>query len=130
MAHNQLSKKFTIGSILQFTLPTILTFLFMSTYTIVDGIFVANLVGEEALAAVNIIVPVFSIAIAVALMFATGGNAIISKLMGEGKNYEANRFLSVIYIIGGTLGLVLTIVAFAFSEQIARGLGANDALLD
>ncbi|MCI8436837.1 MAG: MATE family efflux transporter, partial [Lawsonibacter sp.] len=54
----QLSDHFTYSRLLRFTLPSIVTMIFTSIYSVVDGLFVSNLVGELALSAVNIIFPV------------------------------------------------------------------------
>ena len=44
-----LSKKFTFGSLLVFALPTTIMMVFMSLYTIVDGMFVSRFVSTNAL---------------------------------------------------------------------------------
>ena len=53
----QLSDHFTYTKLLRFTLPTIVMMIFTSIYSIVDGIFVSNLVGKTPFAAVNLIFP-------------------------------------------------------------------------
>ncbi len=125
---NPLANDFNLLSLLKYTLPSIFTALFMSTYMIIDGIFVASLVGEKALAAVNIITPVFGIVMAVALMFAAGSNAVVAKLLGQGKPKEANEFFTVIYIIGLALGGVLTVLVFAFPDALLNILSATGDL--
>ena len=57
--------------------------MFMSCYTIVDGIFISRYLGSEALSAANIVYPVFNLLLAVGIMFATGGSAVVSKKLGE-----------------------------------------------
>ncbi len=78
-------KNTKLKNIILFTLPIIFTMLFMSFYMMVDGVFVSNLIGEDALSAINIVYPAISIVVALGLMFGTGGNAIIAKLFGEKK---------------------------------------------
>ena len=56
---------------------------FMSLYTIIDGIFVSRFVGSEALSAINIVFPVLNVLIAVGIMLASGGSAVIAKKFGE-----------------------------------------------
>ena len=129
MNKNILSTNFDLKSILKYVFPTILMMLFMSTYTIVDGIFVSNLVGEHALSAVNLVMPIFGIIMAVSLMLGTGGVAVIGKLMGEDNYDKARGFLTTIYIIGGALGLILTALGYLFSDAFIALLGASDVLL-
>ncbi len=128
MSVSPLARDFSIKNLLAYTLPSIFMMIFMSTYTIIDGVFVAQLVGEDALAAINIVFPLFGIVFAVSLMFATGGNAIIARALGEGKVEEANQFLTVIYIVGGALGIIISTLGFVFTDQALGSLGASDTL--
>ena len=41
----KLSDHFTFRRLLRFTLPSIITMIFASVYSVVDGLFVSNLVG-------------------------------------------------------------------------------------
>ena len=102
---------------------------FMSLYTIVDGIFTSRLVGTSALSALNIVYPALSLLIALGVMFATGGSAIIAKKLGEGKHLEAKQDFSTLILTGVIVGIVFLIAGNLFTEQIARLLGATDALL-
>ena len=125
---NILAKDFNTKSLIKYISPTILMMVFMSTYTIVDGLFVANLVGEEALAAVNIVWPAFNIVLAIGLMLATGGTAVMGRLMGEGKITEARSFLSVLYIVAIAFGVTLTAIFLIFPDEIITLLGVNETL--
>ncbi len=126
--NSPLAKNFNLAELIKFTLPSIFTAIFMSTYMIIDGIFVATLVGEKALAAVNLITPVFGIVLAVGFMFSSGGNAVIAKFLGQGKHKEAKEFLTVIYILGGILGAILTTIIFMFPDQLLNLLNAEGDL--
>ncbi len=126
--NSPLAKNFTMSELLKYTMPSMLMMIFMSTYSIIDGVFVSTYVGESALAAVNLIMPLIGIVMAVSLMFATGGNAVIAKLLGQGKQREAQEFLAVIYIIGGVLGGLLTAVVFVFPDELLNLLNVSDSL--
>ena len=96
-------------SVLRFTFPTVIMMVFASMYGIIDGIFLSNFIGSKALSANNIVYPLITVMMAVNLMFATGSNAIIAKKMGEGKQREANRFLSLV-VLTALISLVRTLV--------------------
>ncbi len=123
-----LAKNFNMKELLKYTLPSMLMMVFMSTYSIIDGVFVSAFVGESALAAVNLVMPLIGIVMAVGLMFATGGNAVIAKFLGQGKKREAQEFLTVIYIIGGILGGVLTALVLIFPDEILNLLNVSENL--
>ena len=54
---NRLDRDFHLPGLLRFALPTIIMMLVVSLYTIVDGVLIARLVGENALAAANVAIP-------------------------------------------------------------------------
>lgn len=126
---NSISRDFKFLSLLRFAFPTMVMMVFMSLYTIVDGIFVSRLVGTSALSALNIAYPILSLLIAVGVMFATGGSAIIAKKLGEGKSEEARADFSTLLLTGVIVGFVFLIIGNLFAEPISRILGATDILL-
>ena len=76
-------------NILRFAFPTIVMTVFNTFYTMVDGLFVSNLIGMEALSAINLTAPAIALITAVSGMLATGGSAVVMKKMGEHKETEA-----------------------------------------
>ena len=93
---NSLNIKVSTASLLKYALPTILSNLFMNIYSIVDQLFVSNLLGTDALSAVSIAWPLLSITLAVGVMISTGGCALVSNQMGAGDNEKARaRLLAV-----------------------------------
>lgn len=123
---NKLAQNFTAKSLIAFTMPSIIVMIFMSMYTMADGVFVSNLIGSDALSAVNLVYPVSSVIIAIAVMLGSGGSAIIAKKLGENKHKEARENFSMIVIVGAIIGILITIISFVFSEQIIMLLGATD----
>lgn len=91
--HPAISREFHFGSLLRFALPTVIMMIFMSMYTIVDGIFVSRFVGTDALSATNIVYPALNLVLAVAIMLSTGGSAIVARKLGEGDPQGAGRAL-------------------------------------
>ncbi len=125
-----IAKDFRLFSLLRFALPTMIMMVFMSLYTIVDGIFISRLVGTDALSATNIVYPVLNLVIAIGVMLATGGSAIIAKKMGEGKTQEAREDFSFLIVIGIILGFLVMFLGNTFITPIVRLLGATDLILD
>ena len=66
-------KPVTLKNILKFAVPTIAMTVFMSFYTMVDGLFVSNLIGTDALSAINLTAPVIQLVTAISTLIATGG---------------------------------------------------------
>lgn len=126
----QLSDHFTYSKLLRFTLPSIIMMIFTSIYSVVDGLFVSNLIGENALSAVNIMFPVAMIVGAVGFMLGSGGSAIVARTMGEGKQELANRYFTMIILCVLGLGISLSLLSLLFVEPLARLVGASDLLME
>ena len=125
----RLSDHFTLGRLLRFTLPSVIMMVVTSLYSVVDGLFVSNLVGDLALSAVNIVMPIAMIVGAFGFMLGTGGSAIVARTMGEGDRDLANRYFSLfIWCVVG-LGAALSLVCVIFMEPIVRLAGASDLLV-
>ncbi len=127
--NTSINQDFTPRTLLSFAMPSIIMMIFMSCYTIVDGIFVSRFVGSNALSSVNIVYPVAGIVIAVATMLATGGNAIISNYLGQGKPEEARSFMTQFIVIGLFVSLLIMVFSLILLTPICRILGSTDALL-
>lgn len=125
-----ISQEFKFVSLLRFAFPSMVMMVFMSLYTIVDGVFISRLLGSNALSAANIIYPVFSILIAVGIMLATGGSAIVAIKMGEGKGQEARQNFSFITLVAFGFGVVTMILGNAFVTPIVKALGATPLIIE
>lgn len=126
----QLSEHFTYKKLIKFTIPTIIMMIFTSIYGVVDGIFISNCVGSDAFAAVNLIMPAIMVLGSIGFMIGTGGSALVSKTIGEGKKEKANEYFSMLIYLLIIAGLILTIIGFIFIKPIASLLGAEEDILN
>lgn len=126
----QLSDHFDCKRLLRFTVPSIVMLVFTSIYGVVDGFFVSNFVGKTPFAAVNLIYPVLMILGSAGFMFGTGGSALITKTVGEGRRREANEIFSLLVYTSVVCGVVLGAVGVTFLRPLAALLGARGALLE
>ncbi len=126
----QLSEHFSYQKLLRFTLPSIVMMIFTSIYGVVDGFFVSNYVGKVPFAAVNLIMPFLMVLGTIGFMFGTGGSALVSKTMGEGKPEKARRIFSLLVYVSIFLGILLTVFGIIFIRPIAAWLGASGSMLE
>ena len=126
----RLSDHFSYSKLLRFTLPSICMMVFTSIYGVVDGLFVSNFAGKTSFAAVNLVMPFIMILGGMGFMIGTGGTALVSKLMGEGKKDEANSTFSMMVLFTLLLGIVLSAVGFLTMRPVSYFLGATDAMID
>lgn len=90
----QLSDHFTYKKLLRFTISSIVMMIITSLYSVIDGLFVSNLVGDLAFSAVNIVMPVTMMLDAFGFMLGSGGSAIVARTLGEGKEERADQYCS------------------------------------
>lgn len=122
---NSLAKQYTFFSLVRFALPNMVMMVFLSLYTIIDGVFVSRFVGTTALSAVNIMYPAVCIQMAVGIMLATGGSAVIAKKLGEKQEKAAKSDFSLIILVSVLVGVCIAVLGNVFLDQIVRLLGAS-----
>lgn len=125
-----ISDRFTFGRLIRFAVPSIVMVIFTSLYGIIDGLFVSNIVGDDAFAAVNLFLPLFYLLGAVGFLLGSGGCALIAKLFGEQKDGEARGHFSGLVILTTAVAAIFTVFTTVFMPQIATALGARDAAHD
>ena len=93
--------------------PMVISFLVQSLYNIVDSIFVARY-SPDALAAVSLAYPIQILMIAVSVGTGVGVNALLSRLLGEGKKERAKATAD-----NAVLLAIISSIAFAIFGAIA-----------
>lgn len=104
--------------------------IFTSIYGVVDGFFISNFVGKTPFAAVNFAMPFLMILGAFGFMIASGGSALISKTLGQGKKKKANELYSMLVYVTIAFGIVITVLGILFIRPILHLLGAEGELLE
>lgn len=110
---------------MKFALPTIAMSLFMSFYTMVDGLFVSNLIGTNALSAINLTAPVISLVTAISTMLATGGSAVIMKKIGEGKGLEAREDFTALIVVNVAVGIMMCSIGYLCMNVIFANMNIS-----
>ena len=118
-------KPVTLKHILKFAVPTIAMTVFMSFYTMVDGLFVSNLIGTNALSAINLTAPVIQVVTAVSTMLATGGSAVIMKKMGEQKVSEAREDFTFLILVNAAVGFVMCALGYLATGPVFAGMNLS-----
>ncbi len=121
-------KPVTLKNILKFAVPTIAMTVFMSFYTMVDGLFVSNLIGTDALSAINLTAPIIQLVTAISTMLATGGSAVIMKKMGEQKCEEAREDFTCLILVNVIVGIVMCALGYLMVERIFAGMNLSVAV--
>ncbi len=129
MERIHLSEHFNYRKLFQFVIPSIAMMVFISVYGIVDGFFVSNFAGELSFAALNLIYPLIMILGSVGFMLGTGGNAAVSKILGEGDKERANRIFSMLIYATILIGVALAIIGICLARPVAELFVATEKSL-
>ncbi len=124
-SENAYNQPVTLKNIMKFAIPTIVMTVFMSFYTMVDGLFVSNLIGTDALSAVNLTAPIISLVTAISTMLATGGSAVIMKKMGEQKTREANEDFTFLIIVNVIVGLIMSCLGYLVMDTVFESMALS-----
>ncbi|MCR5308760.1 MAG: polysaccharide biosynthesis C-terminal domain-containing protein [Bacilli bacterium] len=104
-----ISEHFTFKKISKITAFPIIMMLFISLYSVVDGLFISNFSNNDAFAAVNLIFPLIMIIGSIGFMLGAGGTALVSKYLGEQNKEKANKTFSLIVYATITFGVFFSI---------------------
>lgn len=125
----QLSDHFNYKRLLKFVFPSIIMMVFTSIYGVVDGLFVSNIVGKAAFAAINLIMPVNMIFGGIGFMLGTGGSALVAKTLGEKEPEKANRYFTMMILITAIIGVITSVIGIGIMRPVSVLLGADEAML-
>ena len=123
------AKPMSYGQYLKSLLPSVLTMIFLSFYTTIDGFFVSRYAGSDALAGINIVIPITCVTFGVAVMLATGAGAIIGEHLGRNEVEQASRVFSFMCLVLLAFSAAFTALGVAFLRPIAVLLGSSKRLM-
>lgn len=96
-----------------YVFPSMVGLAALTTTNLVDGIFVGNHIGPQALAAISLLLPYFSLLIAIFLMLAIGGAVTVGKYLGQNDNAMASALFSQTLMLTLLLNLIFAIASYA-----------------
>lgn len=117
-----------VKKFMSYAIPSAIGMLITSLYMVVDGIFVAQGVGEIGVAAVTIVFPLTTAFVCFSLIFGVGAANLISINFGKGDKVQANNiFKQSVYSLL-VIGLILCFLGLLLSDKIVTILGASNEI--
>ena len=118
-----------VKQFLGYAIPSALAMCIASLNTIIDGVFLGNGIGDAALGAVNIVMPITIVFFGLATMVSVGGGALISKNFGANEDEKGiSIFRQVTYMLI-IMSLCLSAICVIFAKPIVKIMGATENLL-
>ncbi len=124
------NKKYIKSKFFSYVMPSVAAMWVYTIYTMVDGIFVARGVGKDALAAVNISMPLINVAFALGILLAVGASTKASIYKGQGHSEKADRVFTLSSITVACTGLIVAAIVMLNLTRVATLLGATEETID
>ena len=121
-------KENKLKTILQFSVPSIIAMLLQTAITITDGYFTGNYVGENALAAINLGLPILYFYLGVGLCVGVGGTVICGRLLGAKDKHKASEVFSQTLATAVAICILTSIAVFLLFSPILKVLRADGEL--
>ena len=109
----QLLEKRPIDLLFQLSVPAVIGMLVIGLYPLMDGIFAGNIIGQTAMTACGIAIPLTFINSGISTLLGVGSASVLSRAIGKGDQKTVDKimgnlifwvlFFSVIITIGGIL---------------------------
>lgn len=113
----------------RYLIPSVSATLVTSIYVLADTIFIGKGISDIAVAALNIIIPLFSLYFGSGLLFGVGGSVLLSVAKGRGDEKKANTYFTVAFIANGIVSFIYLIIALVAYDQVAYWLGASETTI-
>lgn len=116
-------------ALLTMAVPTIISQLITMIYNLADTFFIGLSEDPYKVAAASLVGVLFFMLNSLANLFGVGGGSLLSRLLGEKREREARSVAAFSFYGALALAVVYSAACFAFTEPLARLLGASDNTL-
>lgn len=124
------TRDISFKGIIAIVIPTIIMTLIQASYSMIDGMFISNILGDVALSSLTLISPYLNFFIAIGALFASGGSAVVMKKMGEDKKEEARKDFTTLTFIAGGIGLLLSIIFLIFTKSFVGIFNVESSVME
>ena len=113
----------------RYLVPSICGTMVTSIYVVADTIIIGKGIGTDAMAALNIALPVYNLFFGTGLLFGVGGSVMMSICRGHGEHSKGNAYFSLSFLLNVLACIIYMIICNTFTKEIALFLGATDVTL-
>ena len=128
MQNQEIFKKPVWEAIFSMGIPSLISVLVMIIYNMADMYFIGFLNDYTQVAAVSLIMPVFSIMTAVSMLLGNGGCTLIAQALGAGEKKRARSYMSLCIWTAILLGVIIAGLIIVFSNPLLKFLGTNEEM--
>lgn len=114
----------------RYLIPAIAGMLIKCVFIFIDTLFIGRLVGSDALGAVSLVIPYFSVFTAIAMMFGIGGATWMSIEMGKRNLEKGQEIFSQTLTLSLFVFTLLSVVCWFTLDVILVTMGAEGPIYD
>lgn len=129
MNTNNLTDESVSKLFFRYLIPSICGTMVTSIYVLADTIIIGKGIGIDAMAALNIVLPLFNLFFGSGLLFGVGGSVLMSIARGKKDDNTGCRYFSIAFILNLIVCILLTALFSVFLKPIVRVLGATDVTM-
>lgn len=129
MDKNQLITQPVSKLFFHYLLPAISGTMVTSIYILADTIIIGKGIGTEAMAALNIVLPIFNLVFGTGLLFGVGGSVLMSISRGRGEDRKGQQYFTAAFLLNLLAGILYIAVFFSFGEKIMLFLGGTSVTM-
>ena len=119
----QRNSKLINRKFITYLIPSILMIFAMQFGSLVDGILVGNFIGNEALSASSLVLPVLYVVQIPGFALGIGGSIVVANLLGKRDAVGAKKVFSFSMIVGMGISIVFALLSFVISQPLAALFG-------
>ncbi|HIT85470.1 MAG TPA: polysaccharide biosynthesis C-terminal domain-containing protein [Candidatus Ornithomonoglobus intestinigallinarum] len=113
----------------RYIVPSVVAMVVVGTNTNIDGFFIGNILGDDGLAAINIVWPIVAFIVSVGTGIGVGGSVLFNARRGSRKMSEAETAMNTTLVFLAAAGLFLSVLFPFLSERMLALMGAEGAVL-
>lgn len=114
----------------RYIIPAVISMLVVGTNANIDGFFIGRILGDDGLAAINIVWPIVAAIASLGTGIGLGGAVLLSRTRGAGDPNGAERIKNATLLLLLAAGVIFGGGFYLFSEPLLVAMGAEGAVLE
>ena len=114
------NSKLMTKKLFQYLIPSILMIFAMQFGSLLDGVLVGNMIGNDALTATSLVLPILFVIQLPGFAIGTGGSIVVATLLGKREVKKAKTTFSICMLIAVGVSAIFAILSFFISEPLAK----------
>lgn len=113
----------------KYLLPSMFATVFNSVYILADTLMIGKGIGEDALVALNLLLPLFSLYFGVGYLFGVGGSVLLSVAKGNEDEKEQKTIFTTTMFVVIIVAILSSVIPYLLQEQIYDFVGAAETTI-